>query len=65
MDKALENKICDLYDLYIVVIYQIFLVVGVFLLVDLYFLLAIAFYPQRIGEDPEPPARRLFEEVTT
>ncbi|XP_047958159.1 ubinuclein-1-like isoform X2 [Salvia hispanica] len=35
MDKALENKICDLYDLYIV----------------------------RIGEDPEPPARRLFEEL--
>lgn len=63
IDDALENKICDLYDLYVEVRNQFF--VEYFTLdeycIAIQDLLSFSF--QRLEEDSGPPVRKLYVEV--
>ena len=66
MDDALENKICDLYDLYVEVIYRFSYSLMEFSGLYTYIsALPQPFNFQRHEEDSGPPVRRLYEEVTT
>lgn len=65
IDSALEDKICDLYDLHVEVIDQASLILVKFLLMELKleYLTWSLFFVQRFEEDPGPQVRRLYEEV--
>lgn len=62
MDDVLENKICDLYDLYVEVLrfptFKWSFLFGGSIILHCFILLF-----QRLEEDSGPPVRRLYEEV--
>lgn len=61
MDDALENKICDLYDLHVEVMYWIF--VYLMWVFPRWVYISVLLQLQRLEEDSGPPVRRLYEEV--